>query len=110
MEKILSVLLEELEARERAALPNGKPVQKRSKDYPTTRTFVGGGQSGVVIAGGEDHGPVNCVRVPLVDDRKRIIREQGRCFVCLRPGHVSRNCPPPHDVVIVMVTTIPVFV
>ena len=92
MEKILSVLLEELEARERAALPKGKPVQKHSKDYPTTRTFVGGGQSGCCYCRGEDHGPVNCVRVPLVDDRKRIIREQGRCFVCLRPGHVSRNC------------------
>ena len=58
VEKILSVLLEELEASEGAAL---LPVQKRSKDYPTTRTFVGGGQSGCCYCRGEYQGPVNGV-------------------------------------------------
>ena len=92
MDKILSVFLEELEARERAALPKGKPVIRRSKEYPTTRAFMGSGQSGCCYCKGEDHGPVNCKRFATVDERKRIIREQGRCFVCLRPGHISRNC------------------
>ena len=94
MKKILEVFLEELEARERAALPKTKPNNnyKRNRDYPTTRTFMGGGHSGCCYCKAEDHGPVNCKRVTAVDDRKRIIREQGRCFICLRPGHISRNC------------------
>ena len=85
-------LYEEFEARERAALPKGKPVIRRSKEYPTTRTFMGSGQSGCCFCKGEDHGPVNCKRFATVEERKHIIREQGRSFVCLRPGQVSRNC------------------
>ena len=85
-------LYEEFEACERAALPKGKPVIRRSKEYPTTRTFMGSGQSGCCFCKGEDNGPVNCKRFATVEERKHIIREQDRSFVCLRPGHVSRNC------------------
>uniref|UniRef100_A0A1X7SZU3 CCHC-type domain-containing protein n=1 Tax=Amphimedon queenslandica TaxID=400682 RepID=A0A1X7SZU3_AMPQE len=31
-------------------------------------------------------------KVPGMDERKRLIREQGRCFLCLRPGHISKHC------------------
>ena len=53
---------------------------------------MGSGQSGCCFCKGEVHGPVNCKRFAKVEECKHIIREQGRCFVCLRPVHISRNC------------------
>ena len=73
MDKNLAVFLEELEAHERAALPKGKPVVRSSKEYPTTRAFMGSGQSGCCFCKREDHGPVNCKRFATVEERKRII-------------------------------------
>ena len=32
------------------------------------------------------------VHVKLVEDRRRSLQRSGRCFVCLRKGHISRNC------------------
>ena len=99
MKKILEVFLEELEARERVNSIKSKRSQssqqthpRRNRDYPTTRTFVGGVESGCCFCKQDNHSPVNCKRVTSVDERKRIIRENGLCFVCLRSGHISRNC------------------
>ena len=72
--------------------PRDRPMQRCSRDYPTARTLVGSGQTGCCYCNNEDHSPVQCKRVVLVEERKRIIRAQGRCFTCLRPGHISSNC------------------
>ena len=32
------------------------------------------------------------VHVKLMEDRRRSLQRSGRCFVCLRKGHISRNC------------------
>ena len=98
MTKILEVLLEELEARERASLPKSRDNKqthspyRRGKDSPTTATFAGGSKSGCCFCQQEDHTPTQCTKVPGMDERKRLIREQGRCFICLRPGHISKHC------------------
>ena len=98
MTKILEVLLEELEARERASLPKSRDnkqthsAYRRGKDSPTTATFAGGSKSGCCFCQQEDHTPTQCTKVPGMDERKRLIREQGRCFICLRPGHISKHC------------------
>uniref|UniRef100_A0A1X7TGG5 Uncharacterized protein n=1 Tax=Amphimedon queenslandica TaxID=400682 RepID=A0A1X7TGG5_AMPQE len=92
MTRILEVLLAEVEARERASLPKTKQsgfTPKRGRDFPTTATFTGGSQSGCCFCQQEDHTPAQCTKVTGVDERKRMIREQGRCFVCLRPGHIK---------------------
>lgn len=52
---------------------------------------MGGVESGCCFCKQDNHSPVNCKRVTSVDERKRIIRENGLCFVCLRSGHISRN-------------------
>ena len=88
-----------MEARERVNSIKSKSSQssqqthpRRNRDYPTTRTFVGGVGSGCCFCKQDNHSPVNCKRVTSVDERKRIIKENGLCFVCLRSGHISRNC------------------
>ena len=95
MTRIMEVLLAELEARERASLSKssqGTFAFKRGKDFPTAATFTGGSQSGCCFCQREDHTPAQCTKVTGIDERKRMIREQGRCFVCLRPGHISKHC------------------
>ena len=34
----------------------------------------------------------SCKEVGSARKRKQILRSSGRCFVCLRRGHISRNC------------------
>ena len=41
---------------------------------------------------GQQHTSRSCETVKLVEDRRRILQRSGRCFVCLRKGHISRNC------------------
>ena len=39
-----------------------------------------------------DHYSASCEAVTDVNKRKDILRNHGRCFVCLRKGHIFRNC------------------
>ena len=39
-----------------------------------------------------EHPPDTCNIVRSVKDRKQSLRAAGRCYVCLRVGHLSRNC------------------
>ena len=93
MAKILEVFQEELEARERAAILKNKSreIPKRNKEQPTARTFLGSGNIGCCYCSKEDHAPVNCKTIVSVA-QNRFLRENGRCFVCLRRGHIGRNC------------------
>ena len=38
------------------------------------------------------HKPAECNVVSDIDRRKEILRRFGRCFVCLKRGHVARSC------------------
>ena len=40
----------------------------------------------------QDHISASCPRVKDVETRKDILRKTGRCFVCMRRNHISRNC------------------
>ena len=41
----------------------------------------------------EEHRASECKNVTSVEDRKAILKKQGRCFVCLRrSGHIAQNC------------------
>ena len=36
--------------------------------------------------------PQHCKTVTKIKTRKSILRKKGKCFLCLRDGHVLRNC------------------
>ena len=38
------------------------------------------------------HKPSSCETVVHVDARKQILKKSGRCFICLRKGHLSKEC------------------
>lgn len=98
LDNIMRVFLEELEAKERASLPkqprntHSQLPHRPSRDFPTTRTCLGGRESGCCYCKQDDHAPAEYKRVNTHEARKAIIRESGRCFICLRRGHVSRDC------------------
>jgi len=41
---------------------------------------------------GNAHKPVACDTVVQVSTRKQILKKSGCCFICLRKGHLSRDC------------------
>lgn len=40
----------------------------------------------------QPHPSTDCTSVPNVSARKEILKTSGRCFYCLRKGHLGRNC------------------
>ncbi len=40
----------------------------------------------------EDHSSRDCKIVTQPEDRKQILQKSGHCFICLRAGHISREC------------------
>ncbi|XP_011407795.1 PREDICTED: uncharacterized protein LOC105311847 [Amphimedon queenslandica] len=84
--KILSTFEEELKARERTSA-KGKPAKEVP---PSSSAFMTGNRHCCYCQ--LNHLPELCKKVSRVDGRRRILKEAGRCFICLRTGHISRNC------------------
>lgn len=42
-----------------------------------------------------DHRSTKCNVVTTPESRKQILKKKGRCFLCLRSGHLSRDCQSP---------------
>ena len=39
-----------------------------------------------------EHSHEDCKKITEVTERKQLIRKYGRCFICLKKGHISKNC------------------
>ncbi|XP_067017985.1 uncharacterized protein [Acropora muricata] len=51
------------------------------------------GQTNCYFCNHRGHRSFNCTSVTDPEKRKEILKKKGRCFVCLRRGHVSNCCP-----------------
>ncbi|CAB4017874.1 E3 ubiquitin- ligase DZIP3, partial [Paramuricea clavata] len=40
----------------------------------------------------QEHLSQNCKKIQDAGERKQILRKYGRCFICLKRGHISSNC------------------
>lgn len=102
LDSILDALLAEIEARERVGVTSrDHPQQSRSKrDQSTGATLYAGGTGNKKQSAGSQyccycqaaHTPITCPKVTQVEERKQVIMRQGRCFNCLRRGHLIRDC------------------
>ena len=105
--KIMEELGIELKARERAydkssshELPKHKEHYRRgdSRDFsqrrspvpPTTSAMLNPTGCCCYCAG--SHTAEVCPKVSLAEERKQALRGMGRCFVCIKQGHLGRNC------------------
>ena len=82
----------EVVARERSAA--AKPVKRPSEKPPSTAFALVTGIPGQVscVYCNQSHVAESCPTVKSVGDRRQILRTTGRCFVCLKRRHVSRDC------------------
>ena len=92
--KLLEILKIEIEAREKCSA--GKTVPKRSgmSGHATAAalTAANTGKTNCTFYKG-NHNTVECHVVTDVQERKKILRNTGRCFLCLRKaGHLERDC------------------
>ena len=97
MDDLLRTFHEELVARERAAGPHqSNPQPRRNNDRGRQSTFLAGAQEtswGVSCCFCQQpHAAKDCSVAITVNDRKQRLRSMGRCFNCLRKGHLSRAC------------------
>lgn len=93
-DKLMRLLEEEIEARERAVAGSNSVSSKKPQTnrLPTTATFVAGSTSVKCVYCGGAHLTTSCTVVIGSDTRKGILKKSGRCFVCLRKYHTSKQC------------------
>lgn len=83
----------EVLARERTVSASAPTVKKTSKEPTTAATLLVGRGGGPTCTYCQQAHPSNsCGVVALVPARKQVLQRSGRCFICLRRGHISREC------------------
>ena len=94
LDVILEELLKEVETRERIAnVNNPSSTQKRPQREQCTAAALlsGDGQPHCCFCN-QQHRSENCQVKKTAEERKQILKRNGRCFICLRRGHISREC------------------
>ena len=97
MEDLLKELLTELELKEEHCTATRNPYPR---DKDKGRTGGGLNSASALLAKTNDfcayckggHAHQDCANVKSVEERRQLLRKYGRCFVCARKGHISRDC------------------
>ena len=103
LDTIMGVLENELEARELAVLHDESQLSAEGQAFPnfqirSTTSALCTKHSGPTCTYCKQSQPSNsCKMVTNPAARKDIVIKQGRCFVCLRKDHLSKNCPSKHE-------------
>ena len=94
LDNVMTALEEEVKERERANEPTRDPPRRPGKEPPTSSSLVTGdnASSPFCYYCNQKHAPQLCRNVVEPETRKTVLRKSGRCFVCLRRGHISREC------------------
>ena len=95
LDGLMVLMVQEVEARERAAATQTDPIQrgrKPDKGPHTAAALMSGNSNPTCCFCDQQHPSDACRVVPRIDERKAILMRAGRCFTCLRRGHISRDC------------------
>ena len=105
LEALLNILREELEARERltpeakfSSEPNSQlrrfPAQSEKNMSTASVLFASEKRKSLVSCTycKQSHNSHNCQVFKTPQLRKDFLRQDGRCFICLRKGHVGKAC------------------
>lgn len=92
----MGAIHKEVDARERAAALNGANVTSKKpspRAPPTAAVLVAGNPTPPhCVYCEQEHHSTACTVVTDVAARKEALRRSGRCYVCLRKRHISRDC------------------
>ena len=98
LNSLMEAIEEEIVARERIgmnAISRNPPARREERIPPTATTLVSGNTSGVAIPCcycNQLHLPTNCDTVTQAEAQKQSLRKSGRCYSCLRKGHLDCDC------------------
>ena len=103
LDHILDVFMSELEARERANGNNISPTDqsltkppynrgRRALPLSTDAALFATGSKPTCTYCRENHASNVCRNVISIATRKEILKRAGRCFVCLKRNHISKDC------------------
>ncbi|XP_044165250.1 uncharacterized protein LOC122949186 [Acropora millepora] len=103
LDHILDVFRSELEARERANGNNISPTDqsltkppynrgRRALPLSTDAALFATGSKPTCTYCRENHASNVCRNVTSIAARKEILKRAGRCFVCLKRNHISKDC------------------
>ena len=95
LDKLLQEMEKEIDARERAQatqVTSYQPARKPREPPHTATTLLSGNSSTSCCYCRRQHASEACTTVQGPEDRRLALRKSGQCFVCLRRGHISRDC------------------
>ena len=90
LDTLMKVAEREINARERAATTSSS-LRRPNKDLPTATAMTSSASAPKCYYCGQLHPSHACERVTDPEERKKILMSSGRCFVCLRKFHRSRE-------------------
>ena len=104
---LLKAFDSEIEARERCEPIGTNPSDlftpkrpfpsqtNKGKEVPTGATLTNQSEQPVSCTFcKQSHPSASCGTVTDISARRNLLKQQGRCFVCLRRNHLARNCSP----------------
>ena len=93
LDSLMEVLEREITARERAAGTSNQVPRRHDRELPTATALLTRSLTTPKCSYcRQNHPSASCRSVSDVAARKQILRRKGRCFVCLRKNHMSREC------------------
>jgi len=95
LDSLMQVIEEEVTARERVGVNQTHPPARRKEPPHSATSLVSSGTPSEGISCcycSKLHPPSNCDIVPQIEARKQLLRRSGRCYCCLKQGHLSRDC------------------
>ena len=95
LKTLMATIEEEIIARERLG-PTRPPLRKGDGKLPSSATTLLSRDSTTHLPNccycGQQHLSACCTVITQTDARKEVLKRAGRCFSCLRKGHLSRKC------------------
>ena len=101
MDEMLAELLCELELREENSFRSDKnftrePREKDQRKFgggpPTANALLAKTWDNLCAYCKGEHAHEHCMNVTSVEERKLLLCKYGRCFICAKKGHISRDC------------------
>ena len=98
LEAIMKIVEKEISARERATATVSvtSPVKKQPREGSVTASALLSNNSSIACSFcSQPHPSSDCGSVTDVGERKWILVKAGRCYNCLKKGHIGRDCRSP---------------
>ena len=97
LDSLLQKLEEEIKARERAMpsaiqLPTVKKSGTKNDSVGTAATLITSTNPPSCCFCQQFHPSSECKAVIDIGERRQILMRSGRCFICLKKYHISKNC------------------